>query len=72
MTANKTQEMVWTVVKVWRGFADGAQVFASKADARRVYSKLHRRCNLDEDDVQIFETRVVRSASKRPRRRSPS
>ena len=66
--ADTTGEMVWTVVEVWRGVADRAHVFASRSDARRLYLRLSRRCNLEEDDVQMFETNIVKP-SRRARRR---
>ena len=57
---------LWTVVEVWRGFAERARTFAARADAERVYSRLRRRCNFEEDDVQLFRTRVHK-ARRRPR-----
>ncbi len=53
--ADTEEQVVWTVVEVWRGFASSAQVFGSLSDAQRTYSRLSRRCNFDENDVQIFE-----------------
>ena len=58
--------VVWTVVEVWRGFADRAHVFARASDAHRLYSRLRRRCNFDENDVRIFKTEVVPPESRRP------
>lgn len=61
-------DTVWTVVKVWRGFAERADVFASRSEARRLYSRLRRQCNFDEEDVEMFETRIIKSAAARGRR----
>ncbi|HZL37257.1 MAG TPA: hypothetical protein VFC78_18200 [Tepidisphaeraceae bacterium] len=64
------EDTVWAVVEVWRGCADRAHVFERKSDAQRLYSRLRRRCNLDENDVEILETRIVKHVPKRaaPRR----
>lgn len=63
--AEKKVKKVWTVVEVWRGFAESAQVFARKSDAYRLYRRLRRDCNFDENDVQVFETRVVTAPKPR-------
>lgn len=69
--ANTEEQVVWTVVEVWRGFASHAQVFGRLSDARRTYSRLRRSCNFNENDVQIFESRVVNPKGTRRRRISP-
>jgi hypothetical protein len=67
--ANTTEGTVWAVVEVWRGFAARARVFARRSDAQRLYLRLHDLCNLDENDVQIFETQIAKFPARRPRRR---
>ena len=69
--ADTEEQVVWTVVEVWRGFASGAQVFGRLSDAQRTFSRLRRSCNLLENDVQIFESRVVKPSIMRQRRVSP-
>lgn len=47
---------IYTVVEVWRGFAAGAHNFRHLRDASKCMEWLRKEHNLQEDDVQLFET----------------
>lgn len=46
---------MYTVVEVWRGIAVGAYSFQRLDDARKCMARLRAGCNLQEDDVRLFE-----------------
>ena len=56
MTKNDTGMRIYTVVEVMRGFAAGAYSFRRLKDARMCAKRLCKGRNLNEDDVQLFET----------------
>jgi hypothetical protein len=47
---------IFTVVDVWKGIAVGATSFTRPVNARKCLNRLRRLRNLDEDDVQLFES----------------
>lgn len=49
---------IYTVVEVMRGVAAGAYNFRRLKDARTCAKRLCKGLNLDEDDVQLFETTI--------------
>ena len=49
---------IYTVVEVMRGVAAGAYTFRRLKDARMCATRLCKGRNLDEEDVQLFETTV--------------
>lgn len=49
---------IYTVVEVVRGFAAGAYSFLHLKDARACAKRLCEERNLDEDDVQLFESSI--------------
>ncbi len=48
----------YTVVEVTRGVATGARCFRLLRDARLYAERLRQGRNLQEDDVQVFKSRV--------------
>jgi hypothetical protein len=61
----KTHELkLYTVVEVWRGFATGAKNFRRLRSAHIYMRRLRQRCNLAEDDVQLFEYPIRLSSQK--------
>ena len=60
---------VYTVVGVFRGFAEGAKSFVRYTDARAYFGKLGRGRNLDADDLQLFEDSIELPAKLAPRER---
>jgi hypothetical protein len=58
---------VYTVVDVFRGFAEGAKTFVRHTDARAHFRELRRGRNLDTDDVQLFEDTIELPAKLSPR-----
>ena len=62
MTKDKTKLRIFTVVDVWRGMVVGVRNFRYRKNAHRHMQKLVLRRNLEEDDVQLFETAVALSS----------
>lgn len=63
--SRRTYELnLYTVVEVWRGFATGAKNFKRLGNAQKYMRHLRRRCNLSEDDVQLFECPIRLSSRK--------
>ena len=58
MTQNDTGMRIYTVVEVMRGVAADAYNFRRLKDARMCAKQLCKGRNLDEDDVQLFETTI--------------
>lgn len=54
------ESLVYTVVEVTRGVAAGAYCFRRLKEARLYMMRLCKDRNLDEDDVQLFETIIDR------------
>lgn len=65
--ASRYRTKVYTVIEVWRGFASTVHTFAGRVDAQLCAEKLSRRRNLDEDDVEIFETTLTPPGRRRRR-----
>ena len=59
MTEVTTEVRIYSVVDVWRGMAVGVSNFRRLKDAQRYLQRLRRHRNLDEDDVQLFESAVA-------------
>jgi hypothetical protein len=57
---NETQKTrrVYVVVEVLNGVAVDAYSFAQLSAARKCLKQLRKGRNMDEDDVQLFETRL--------------
>lgn len=55
-TANKR---VYTVVAVFHGVTEVACNFRHYKDALRYLKQFKKELNLDEDDVQIFESSII-------------
>lgn len=53
------EQTVFVVVTVQSGVAVGARCFRSLGDAQNDYESVAQELNLQEDDVQIFETHVT-------------
>ena len=49
---------LYTVVEVWRGIAASAKNFTQLQEAEKYMRRLRKGRNLDEDDVQLFESAV--------------
>jgi hypothetical protein len=49
---------LYIVVEVWRGIAASAKNFTRLRDAKNYLQRLRKDRNLDEDDVQLFESSV--------------
>lgn len=62
---------LWIIVQVWRGFAENATAFRSKADAYRRYRLLSRNCNLEEGDVRVFEVPLLIKHVRRKKEGAP-
>ena len=60
MNATIRTSTVFTIVKVWRGFASTVQTFAERDRAERCATRLRRKLNVDEDDVAVFRTKIKR------------
>ena len=58
MTRRTHKRKLYTVVEVWRGLAAGAKNFTRLQDAENYAQRLRKRCNLLEDDVQLFESSI--------------
>lgn len=58
MSETKGKLNLYAVVEVWRGIAADVHVFRRLSDAEQCYHRLLREHNLQEDDVELFETRV--------------
>ena len=58
MTRMKASARIYTVVEVWRGFASGAHNFLCLKDALLCMERLCEGRNLQDDDVQVFETKI--------------
>lgn len=58
MTRMKAGARIYTVVEVWRGFASGAHNFLHLKDALLCMERLRKGRNLQDDDVQVFETKI--------------
>ena len=58
MAKTKAGLKVYTVVDVMCGVAVDAKNFLDISDARKCLRQLRKDRNLDEDDVQLFETRI--------------
>jgi hypothetical protein len=74
VTKEQGRLRVFTVVEVWRGFADRATSFLDPRQARAYMRVAKRRRNLLEDDVQLFEQAIKsrpEGVRRRPRRLSP-
>ena len=59
MTKNIASKGIYTVVTVSRGVAENARSFKQHKDALRYLKQFKKERNLDEDDVQIFENKIV-------------
>lgn len=68
MTDSEVVMRVYTVVEVMSGVAVGAKRFPSLKRAQTYLKKLRQGRNLEEDDVQLFEDKLVLPT----RRRNPS
>ncbi len=68
MTDSEVVMRVYTVVEVMSGVAVGAKSFPSLKRAQTYLKKLRQGRNLEEDDVQLFEDKLVLPT----RRRNPS
>jgi hypothetical protein len=66
MNEPKATLRVYTVVDVFRGFAEEAKSFVRYADARAYFRKLRKGRNLDIDDVQLFEDAIELPARLAP------
>ena len=62
---NSQPSRVFVVVDVWRGTATDAFCYSSLAAARRCYRSVIKGLNLEEDDVQVFETELRESKVSR-------
>ncbi len=58
MTRRIRNRRIYTVVKVWRGTAADARLFARLQDAQTYIQKVRQHCNLLEDDVQLFQRSI--------------
>lgn len=67
MTRIKTGTRIYTVVEVWRGFASGAHNFLHLKDALLCMKRLCEGHNMQNDDVQVFETRIDHSPGRHNR-----
>ncbi len=56
MVRTRTKVRIYTVVDVLCGVATGAENFVHIEDAKKCLKRLRRGRNLDEDDVQLFES----------------
>ena len=58
MEAPRNNQMVYLVVDVVGGVAVDAFAFAQPTEAQACLQQLREGRNLDEDDVQLFQTRL--------------
>jgi len=58
MTKIDPRARFYTVVEVWRGIAAGAHSFRRLKDALLCAEQLREGRDLQEDDVQVFESRM--------------
>jgi len=68
MTIRTYEVKLYTVVVIWRGFATGAKNFKRLGSAHKYMRRIRQGCNLEEDDVQLFECPLRLSLPKRPSR----
>lgn len=59
MDKRRTNTRIYTVVEVMSGVAVQAECFLKVEDARTCLRRLRRKRNLDEDDVQLFESQLT-------------
>jgi imidazole glycerol phosphate synthase subunit HisF len=62
MTKAKTDLRIFTVVDVWRGMVVGVRNFRDLKNAQHHMQRLVLHRNLEQDDVQLFETAVALSS----------
>lgn len=65
MNKLRNNEKFYVVVRVWRGFAMGADIYKRESDATRRFRRLCRGNNSRENDVQIFRTTLRKQRSLR-------
>jgi hypothetical protein len=57
-----TKLKLYIVVEVWRGIAASARNFTRQRDAENYMRRLCKGRNMEEDDVQLFESSVRTSS----------
>ena len=58
MVSARVQLPIYTVVEVWRGIAVGAKNFRRRTSAIKHLRRLRQSHDMQDDDVQLFETTV--------------
>lgn len=51
----------WAVVRVWRGFPDGVELFTNEGAAKRREKQIRRKLPI-EDEVAILEVRTPKTS----------
>jgi len=64
MSKTEATMRIYTVVDVMCGVAVGAKSFRDLKQAQTYLSRLRKRRNLDEDDVQLFDDMMVLPATQ--------